>query len=258
MIDFHNHVLPGVDDGAADTTQALKALGRMREAGVQTVIATPHLDASLIRYPDLWQERLSQFEHARATLLAAAPADSRVESGVELKLDDPRPVCDDARVRLAGTDFVLIEFAYMMIPLAAEQAFTHLRQAGLIPVLAHPERYDGLERRLDQVAAWRRAGVYLQVNGPSLLGHYGTRAERCAARLLKEGLVDYIASDYHARGPFAREAWIQALSDEGGAEHAELLCVVNPRRLLAGEPPLPVPRLDRPPTFWARMREVFR
>jgi protein-tyrosine phosphatase len=258
MIDFHNHVLPGVDDGAADTAQAVKALGRMREAGVQTVIATPHLDATLIRYPDLLQERLSQFERARAALLAAAPADSRVEPGVELKLDDPRPACEDARLRLAGTDFVLVEFAYMMIPPAAEQAFAHLRQAGRIPVLAHPERYDGLEGRLEQVTAWRRAGVYLQVNGPSLLGHHGTRAERCAARLLKEGLVDYIASDYHARGPFARQGWVEALTAAGGAEHAELLCVVNPRRLLAGEPPLPVPRLERPLTFWARMREVFR
>jgi protein-tyrosine phosphatase len=258
MIDFHNHVLASVDDGAADTAQAVEALGRMRDAGVRTVIATPHVDASLIRYAELLDERLAEIERARAALLATAPAGAHIELGVELKLDDPRPGCDDARLRLAGTDFVLVEFAYMMIPPAAEQVFAHLRQAGRIPVLAHPERYVGLERRLDQVATWRRAGVYLQVNGPSLLGHYGTRAEQCAARLLREGLVDYVASDYHARGPFALGAWLKALRDGSGSEHAELLCVINPKRLLAGEPPLPVPRLDRAPSLWTRARGVFR
>ena len=255
MIDFHNHLLPGVDDGAADLDQSRAALELMRSQGVDTIVATAHLSASITERPEMLARRMAEVDAGFEQLSALASAEFpelRLERGVELNLDSPFPDLTDPRVRLAGTHFVLFEFPGMIVPPHSVQAVSGLGGRGCRPILAHPERYNGFDD-LELAWEWRAEGAYLQVNTGSLLGRYGSRAEKMAWSLLSAGMVDYLSSDYHARGRLSISEAHQRLLREGAQEQVDLLSEGNPRRMLAGEPPLPVPPLPDALPFWRKL-----
>lgn len=233
-VDLHNHVLPGVDDGARDPGDAAAAVGALRGEGVAIVVATPHVDGSLTRDPDALAERLGQLDAAAATM---APADGvELRRGVELKLDVPEVDLSDARLRLGGSTAVLVEFPHMTVPPRSGQVLAAIRRAGYVPLLAHPERYEGVDAELSVVAAWIDAGAYLQVNASSLRGRYGERAQAIARGLLARGWIHCLASDFHARGEPGLADVRRLLEAWGGEEQARVLFETNPARLLADEP----------------------
>ena len=257
MIDLHNHLIPGVDDGASTLEESRAALRLMTEAGVRTVVTTCHLDGSVTSDPLRLDETLERIDTGWARLEEMAAAEFpqlRLERGTEVMLDTPEPDLSDPRVRLAGTRFVLVEFTHMTLPPRSVETIFGLKMRGWSPVIAHPERYAGIEERLDVVDEWRRVGGLLQVNAGSLLGRYGGDAKRVAWRLLGRGAIDYLASDYHARGTVRLAEARAAIEARGGRSQAALLFEENPRRLLAGEDPLPVDplRVRRRP-FWQRL-----
>ena len=255
MIDFHNHLLPGVDDGASDLDQSRSALHAMHEQGVRGIVVTPHLAASTTNRPEQLQSTLEAFDRAYdelAEVVAAGFPDIKLHRGVELMLDAPAVELSDPRLRLAGTKFVLVEFPGMLVPPHSVQALYQLRLLGWSPIVAHPERYHNLDGA-DVIQEWRSVGAFIQTNAGSLLGRYGGRAEKIAWTLLSAGMVDYLSSDYHARGRLSLAEAHERLLREGGERQLELLSEKNPSRMLADEPPLPVPPLPDSTPFWRRL-----
>jgi protein-tyrosine phosphatase len=255
IIDFHNHIIPGVDDGAQTAEESVAALEAMLAHGVVEVITTPHFDASLTQREPAAAMRLQELDAgwARLEAVAGRVAGVRIHRGAEVMLDTPNPDLSDARLHLAGGQFVLVEFPFMTVPPESARVLTHLRNGGLIPVIAHPERYNGVTPGSHLPVEWRGAGALLQVNGASLIGKYGKGPRANAHDLLARGLVDYISSDYHTRGsPQVREyqAW---LAEQNGGEQAQLLMETNPARMLRGEMPLPVMPLRASAPGWTRM-----
>jgi protein-tyrosine phosphatase len=181
----------------------------------------------------------------------------KLDRGVELALDDPRPTVTDARLRLAGTRFALVEFPYFTIPSNSTEPLMHMKASGVTPIVAHPERYDDIERHAATFREWKQAGAFLQMNAGSLAGAYGARVERNAWRCLEMGIVDYISSDYHARGKCsvtqARERLIARL----GASQVKTLSEENGERLLEGLDPIPLLPLS-PRSRWTRLMRVLR
>ncbi len=259
MIDFHSHLVPGVDDGAATLDESRAALAEMRGAGITALVTTPHLRGSLTAEPAELAAFLERIDEGWAALRDLATREFpglRVERGLEVMLDDPTAELADPRVRLAGTNFVLVEFPFMAVPPNSTQALFALRMQGWTPVVAHPERYGNLDVGAGLIAEWRRAGAYLQVNHGSLVGSYGGTARDAAWRILAHGWADYLSSDYHARGTLHAAAARQAVLAAGGAEQVELLTRENGERLLRGEEPRPVPPLARRrPSL---LRRIFR
>lgn len=259
--DIHNHVIPAVDDGAHDIDESRAALHAMWEVGVRTVVATPHFDASLVRWPDRFAARLAELDRGwhQLTKNGGPPAARlRLERGAEVKLDTPEPDLSDERLRLAGTSFVLVEFPYFAVPPRSEEVVRQIRSQGWNPVIAHPERYRDVGSKLDILGTWRDAGAYLQVNGASLVGRYGPEARSAAFELLSRGWVDYLASDFHSRGRTRIDDYRDAARHLAGAEITELLMRTNPQRLLDNDAPLPVPPVSARPPFWKRLGALFR
>jgi protein-tyrosine phosphatase len=211
------------------------------DQGVTALVATPHVDLSLGQR-NAMTARLSEIDRGWSRLEEAALGRGvAVQRGAELKLDTADPDLSDARLRLAGTRFALVELPYFTVPPRSARTLALLVQRGWVPVVAHPERYDGLDPDLDVVREWRDAGACIQVNGVALLGRYGPTAQRDATALLARGWVDYLASDYHARGRLRVREYRDNLIAIGARDQAELLTVTNPARLLRDERPLPVP-----------------
>jgi protein-tyrosine phosphatase len=261
---FHNHLVPGVDDGARDEAYSAGALAAFRREGVTRLITTPHFDGSLSQQPERLAARLAELDAGWARLRAVVDADAaqfgsalRVERGVEIMLDVPDPVLDDPRLRLAGTHFVLVEYPMLQLPpVNAAVAVGHLRRAGWIPVVAHPERYRNLES-LAPLREFLAAGAVLQVNAGSIFGDYGSSAQARAHEILAHGLASYVCSDYHARGEPGTARFARALAEAGFGEQAELLVGVNPGRVLGDQAPLTVPPITsaRPAarSWWRRL-----
>jgi protein-tyrosine phosphatase len=261
IVDFHNHLIPSVDDGAQTVEDARQGVAAFVADGVTAFVATPHFEGGLTQDQDLLRNRLGEIDEGWAeleTLCRTQFPQVRIFRGVELLLDVPEPDLSDERLRLNGGQYFLVEFPFMAVPPHAAHALRALSSGPYRPVLAHPERYQGVVST-DAVAKWKEAGALLQVNGGSLLGRFGHRARGVAFELLHRGLVDYVCSDYHARGEPMAAAYYDVLVQSGGPELARTLMETNPGRLLQGEAPLPVaPLRSANRSVWQRVSRIFR
>ena len=249
MIDIHTHLLPGVDDGSPSIDVSLTALRRFRDDGVTTVVCTPHLAASAAdRVPH------EDYQRRFVELVSSAPGDGpALKLGYEILLDVPGVDLTGPHLALGGSTAVLVEFPRGGVPPAAGDELHRLRMSGVVPVVAHPERYRGCT--LDHLRQWRRAGAVIQTDGMMLLGS-GPPAQLARA-MLAEGLVDCIASDNHGdvRSILPARQWLLEI---GAAEQAELLTHVNAERLLESKPVYPVapiPRVER--GMLSRLKELL-
>lgn len=259
-IDFHNHVIPGVDDGTRDRLEARAAVEALAAQGVERVIATPHLSGSTTTDGAALASRLREIEEGWERLRAAVPESDgvRLGRGAEVRLDAPEVDLSDPRLRLDGGRSVLVEFAHFTVPPRSAEALASILEAGYQPIVAHPERYRGIDGELAVVRDWLDAGAYLQVNAGALLGRYGDRAAGLAERLLAGGWAHCMASDYHGRGEPDSGPVRALLEGWGAADRARLLFEENPTRLLEGQACLPVAPIVRPRSIVDRLRRWIR
>lgn len=263
LVDVHNHLIPGVDDGARSVEDSLIALREMREQGVRRLIATPHLDAELMTREVDFAERMAAIDAGWERFRAAAAAEVpevEVARGHEIMLNVPEVCLDEPRVRLAGGACVLLELPRLFVPPSVADSLGRIRAAGFLPLVAHPERYLAVgSDLLARVEAWRGAGARMVVNAGSLLGGFGESPREVAREMLRRGWVDLIGSDFHARPHrplLLRQAWEQ-LAEWGGEVQATLLLSVNPGRAMDGAESLPVPPLPLPPERLRQFRKLF-
>ena len=261
--DLHSHLVPGVDDGARSLEESLEAVERMVAAGIGRIVTTPHVNASLTRDSGLLGEWLDEVDGPWQELAEQVQErfpDVELLRGHEVMLDVPDPDFSDARLRLAGTSFVLVEWPRLQIPPGTERVIERIVDAGYHPILAHPERYTGIRHNLNYAGAWRTAGAYLQVNHGSFAGRYGPEVRGVASELVARGWADYLSSDFHARAHLE----IHLRDAEGffaahdGLEQFELLTVTNPGRIIQNQLPLPVPPLQIRKGFWDRFAKIFK
>lgn len=230
MIDVHTHLIPGVDDGSKSIESSVEVLKRFARDGVTTVVCTPHLDAS----------RAHDAPHAQhaeifSRLVASAECPPELRRGWEILLDVPGADLSDPRLGLGGSTARLVEFARLGLPANADKDLARIRASGLVPVVAHPERYWGCTPEV--VARWRAAGAVIQMDVTAILRR--GRARRLADELLAKGFVDLFASDTHVdrRTLTIARDWLGQVTP---AENVRLLTFENARRLLADEPLAPV------------------
>ncbi len=260
FVDFHNHLIPGVDDGASSSEDSRLGLAALRDEGVSVIVTTPHVEGSLTTRKDALRTRLMELDSGWRRLQAEVAGFSSltVHRGAEVMLDTPEPDLSDARLRLAGTRFVLVEFPHMTVPPRSAWAISELRMSGWFPIIAHPERYSGVDASLSQLSEWKKAGGLLQVNGASLIGRYGPEARQNALGILERGWADYVCSDFHARGRASIQAYRTVMVESQAEEQADLLMKVNGTRMLKGEAPLPVAPMPMKSGFWKKLGRAFR
>lgn len=258
LVDFHCHMVPGVDDGAPDLAAAIRYLGEFVALGITRVVTTPHLATADVSGP-----RRERIEERYAELLAAASEQIPLLSlglSYEIRLDDPDDDLTDPRLGLEAGGHMLVEFPMLMLPAYPDRMLDAPASQGWTPVLAHPERYMGLDQAFVWIQRWRHAGAVMCLNAGSLWGEYGQEAKRVSHRMLAEGLADVIASDHHARPTRAttvRDAW-DLLAKAGFEEQARTLCSSNPLAVLRGEACAPVAPLEIRTRWFDRVRRLFR
>jgi protein-tyrosine phosphatase len=205
FVDVHSHVVPSGDDGAETVGEGLELCAGARRHGTCVLFATPHVWPHL----PLTAEREEEIRAAHAAM--AAPAR---EAGLELRLGfelSPAPPLleeDLSRYRLGDLPAVLVELPFAGPLGLAERIATEAEEAGVVPVLAHPERAEAAREDPAALARFAERGWLLQVNATSLLGRHGAWPQRVGWELVRGGLASLVASDGHrsTRPPHLDEA----------------------------------------------------
>jgi len=249
VIDLHCHLLPGVDDGSRSVAQSAAVLGRMAELGIEGMCLTPHLLASEAPAGvPAGHDRI--FDELRPFI----PPGLTLYRGAEVMMDRPLEVRvgQDRAVTLNHTRYLLIEFPRLVTAHTVEQALMGVMATGLVPLIAHPERYKCFNVTL--VRRWKELGALLQVDGPTLLSPR-SRGDR-ARQLIALGLADIAAGDNHGDDRSLRPVQ-DSLVDMAGGEQAELLLTANPRAIVEDRPLEPVPPLSWRLSIVDRLRSLI-
>lgn len=247
MIDIHTHLLPGVDDGTRTVEQSLTVLQRFASAGVTCVVCTPHLAATEAAHVPV-----DRYRRLHRELCELAPASMTVQRGWEIMLDRPGVDLTAAQLRLGASGAVLVEFPRGTLPSGTELELARLRRSGILPVIAHPERYGGAS--LGLIRLWRSSGAIIQTDTAYLLGD-GPRSQ-LARGMLEQGLIDILASDNHGddRSLVAAYEWLREI---GATDAAKLLTTINPGSLLSDQRLVPVPPVVVERGMFGRLRELL-
>jgi protein-tyrosine phosphatase len=242
MIDLHCHMLPGIDDGAADLATSIAMARAAVAQGVRVVACTPHI------LPGLYHNTGPAIRAATQDLQAALD-----ENGIELLLVTGADVhmCPDfvgglhsgTLLSLADSRYVLVEPPHHTAPPQLEEFFFGLTVAGYVPILTHPERLSWVPSRYEVVKKLVRAGVWMQITAGSFTGAFGRNALYWAQRMLDEGCVHIVASDAHdlERRPLDLAAGYDSVARRVGAEEAQRLVLTRPMAVLKDESPSSVP-----------------
>ena len=239
MIDLHTHILPGLDDGSPDLETSVLMAAVAAESGVTHLVATPHSNQR-----GAFENYASPALQVRFDCLRTAVREAGIPLELSLGMEifgtgDVLQLLHDGRLlTLGGGRYLLIEFGFHEDPLRIERLLDALLADGYWPVVAHPERYYGLQRMPNYLFDWANRGIVLQVNKGSLFGRFGRGAQALAAAMLERGLVGCVASDAHGpdvRTPDLAGAW-DYLAERCSEELARCLLEDNPGRILRSEP----------------------
>ena len=240
MVDIHCHILPGVDDGAPSMEDSLEMARMAADSGVTDIIATPHCNLPG-NVPKNY--RSASLRAAFSRLQQALDAEGiplRIHPGAEVFCTPELPRLLDQRQlqTLGGSRYLLVEFYFDESAEFMEQCFRDIRHRGLVPVVAHPERYNAVQRDPARLEGWFRRGIVIQLNKGSVLGRLGRRAQDTALWLLEHGLAHAAASDAHR--PTVRTTHMgllrSTLADDFSPDCPRLLLDGNPRRILEDRP----------------------
>ena len=240
MIDLHCHILPGVDDGADSMDDALEMAWMAADSGVTTIIATPHCNLPGAGNKNYISSHLKErFLHLQ-TCIKQAGIPLSVLPGAEVLCTPQVPdlLRQGELLTLAGSDYLLLEFFFDENLEYMDDMLHAITAEGLIPVIAHPERYEAVQRTPHIIERWFRSNYVIQLNKGSILGRLGRRAERTADWILSRGLAHVVASDAHSpamRTPQMTQLH-QYLSEVCAPEYTDILLQANPARILKNQP----------------------
>lgn len=232
-VDIHTHILPGVDDGAESMRQSVHMLRIAAAEGISRIILTPHQKAGhRCVSPEGIDRRMGLLQKE----INRQKIPMRLYSGSELfyRHGIEELLAEGKLKTLAGSAYCLVEFfpeenyAYICDGLSRLSSF------GYHPIMAHVERYGQVmeENRAEELK--RRTGCLYQVNAASLTGENGFVWKSRSRRLLKNDLVEFIATDAHdeveRRPRLGRCAdWLERRL---GREAMERLLIRNPEAVL--------------------------
>lgn len=197
FVDIHNHILPGIDDGAATVEDSLSLIRKFSELGVTELIATPHIMNDY--YPNTPETVNAALRKVTEALAHAGLHRIRIKAAAEYMMDQSfLELLQEEPLLTLKDDFVLVEMSYFQAPINLNEILFQLQTKKYKPVLAHPERYAFYHSRdLVKYEEIKERGCLLQLNILSLTGHYGKNMQETAFRLMENKMIDFIGTDTH-------------------------------------------------------------
>jgi protein-tyrosine phosphatase len=246
MWDFHSHILPFIDDGAKNIEEFIEMSKIAANEGITKMFATPHY---IPNGNEISREELLN--------LVDRANDCLKKENIPLKILPAMEVYADWGI-LEGIDkgeiltlnksrYILVELPMVEIPDYIEELFFELKLRDLTPIIAHPERNLQIQEKPRILMKWVKRGVLIQINTGSLMGLFGSRAQKTARFLLRNCLVHILGTDAHSsnhRPPSMKKA-IKLVKRLRNEKQTKLILKEYPRRIFENQPIKAMENIDK-------------
>lgn len=196
MIDIHSHIIPKIDDGAKDLETSLKLLEIAENHGTKGIVATPHY------YKGFYNFEYKNIQKELEYLKVLAK-----DNGIDINIYYGQEVCvfngmvrelEEEKIgTINGTRYMLIEFPLDEFKRDAFDEIYELQIRGIVPIIAHPERYKIFKRNPEKINELINEGYLFQLNSGSILGDFSKETKKTAQLFLKNNIYSFIGSDAH-------------------------------------------------------------
>jgi protein-tyrosine phosphatase len=199
VIDIHSHILPGADDGSESLETSIKMLKIAQEDGIDTIFATPH--CSRHYYSLEYQDVVKAVEELRKNAKENGIS-MNILPGQEISIErDALSLFREGKSGCLGdTRYMLLEMPFDRMDEKALDMIYELRISGVIPIIAHPERYEYIIKNPLSLNQLIKEGCLFQINSGSILGIFGSEIKKTADILVRHNQIHFIASDSHSCG----------------------------------------------------------
>ena len=226
MIDFHNHILPDVDDGPKMIKESIDMLRCAQQQGITDVVNTVHfqhpkMDGRNVEY-DYLISKVSELQDT----LNKKKINIRIHLSAEVfYLPNLVEISKNPLLTIGNGKYMLIEFTSNIYPQGYEDEFFRLQSNGIIPIVAHPERYRFIQNDLSILKQWIKRGYILQIDAGSILGMFGEKTKKVTCQMVKNNYIHIIGSDAHnnKRRNFCIKDAYDKLSEIKSKEFVDLL-----------------------------------
>lgn len=233
LVDIHSHIIYDVDDGSTSKEESLKYLEEAKKCGVSKIVCTPHIRKGT-------KEKIEKIIKNYLDIKTYAD-----EIGINLYLgteilmtDDTPELLKKKRLRsINGNKYVLVEFRRDENRNIEDIVYLleELSDVGYVPILAHPELYINY-RKIKYMKRIRESGVLLQLDATSINKKTTSRKiYKFSKKLLKENLIDVVASDTHCtkkRSYLSFHKAYKIISRKYGKKYANIIFVENPSQII--------------------------
>ncbi len=260
LVDIHSHILPYIDDGAENWDSALTMLRNAEAEGFVAIVATPHIlhnndykiEPKII---ELYKELCQHSKNAGLKI--------KIYLGCEIYAQPDTSLDHQIATINSNDKYFLIELPMNSLPQFVPDQFFNFIVNEKIPIIAHPERNLGFQKRPQLVYEYAQRGALMQINQGSLWGRYGEVAKNLAYKMIENNLAHFVASDGHrpnGRSVTLAESY-KLIKEKFGEEIADQLFCKNPLCAIQGESiqintPVPIEGKLKP-TFWQRLK-IFK
>jgi len=238
MIDFHNHILPNIDDGSKSEDISLDMLSFAEDQGITEVVNTVHFQHPKMENKSISYKIIKKKTESLQYLLDQNKINIKLHFGSEVFFSSNLvSIKSDPLATIGNGKYMLIEFPLIQVPEVQKKYLFELKLSGVTPIIAHPERYLTVQEDYSLITKWLESGCLIQVDAGSILGKVGKKSKVVAERIIKNGWCQIIGSDSHDnnnRNFCLKEAYEYACQWIGNDE-VEIF-KENPKKILEGTP----------------------
>lgn len=252
MIDFHSHILPNIDDGSTSMDETINLIIEAKQVGFTGIISTSHYIQGYYQADESNRKQLLLEVEKKCAQIGEGQKKNRPPITPGLK-KEPTPNCplylgseiyitteivelirNGKASTINNTRYVLFELAMNSKPLFAKEVVYRLIENGYKPIIAHPERYSYVQEEIEYVEELANMGALFQANYGSVIGMYGSRAQKTIKELLKKGLISFLGSDVHRTGQIYPKIpkILKKLNKMVSEQKLEELTTLNARKVL--------------------------
>ena len=236
FIDIHSHILFGIDDGSKNIEESIELLKQHAMMGITDVVLTPHYIENS-RYHANNEKKQKILEKLKQE---AENLNINLYLGNEVFVNNnlEELLKNNEIATINNTKYLLIELPMTNKIKNITEILYELKIRGITPIIAHPERYEYVQKNIKYLDDLIDEGALFQSNLGSILGIYGSKPKKCIKKLLKNDYIEFLATDIHYpnskiyKGHEKAKTKIKKLI---GEEKYQMLAVFNPKKIIENE-----------------------
>ena len=198
MIDFHNHILPGADDGAKTIKESIEMLTAAQKQGITEVVNTIHFQHPKMEGKNTDYDYVMSLKSKLENEMKINNINIKIHLGAEVFFNfNLLDILENDLVTFSNGKYMLIEFHTFQFPKGFEDQLFNLALSGITPIIAHPERYSPIQNDINIAEKLINSGCLLQLDAGSLLNHFGKKCRYTSEVLLQKNMIHFMGSDSH-------------------------------------------------------------